>query len=299
MAATWAAALVTRAAERAAVARAVVARAAVVRAVRRVMVAVVAAAADGDGVGGGVGGGDGAGDGGDGCGAVAAWVTGGGIDGGGGETLAACAAAACRSGGPTLVASILCEPERMRSGRCQHVCMRCRRVRAVARTLRRKSPDANSSRPDDAARAPGRRRGCSSERSATLHEAYSGQHRRSCAAFARRVPRALSVLVARSSLNMHIHATSTAEHVVVCSTLAAPDVMRARARRTTSTSARRPRAQVTQNGGDSSGSAAAARTAGAGRSGGARFVQWRRTRTFWTGVGRDLLDSPAVLVNCN
>ena len=40
---------------------------------------------------------------------MAAWVTGGGIDGGGGETLAACAAAACRSGGPRLVASILCE----------------------------------------------------------------------------------------------------------------------------------------------------------------------------------------------
>ena len=206
---------------------------------RRVMVAMVAmsmaAAATAVAFDGGVGGGDGAGDGGDGCGAVAAWAAGGGVDGGGGETLAACAAAACRSGGPRLVASILCEPERMRSGRCQHVCMRCRRVRAVARTLRRKSPDANSSRPDDAARAPGRRRGCSSERSATLHEAYSGQHRRSCAAFARRVPRALSVLVARSSLNMHIHATSTAEHVVVCSTPAAPDVRRARARRATST----------------------------------------------------------------
>ena len=130
---------------------------------RRVMVAMVAmsmaAAATAVAFDGGVGGGDGAGDGGDGCGAVAAWVTGGGIDGGGGETLAACAAAACRSGGPRLVASILCEPERMRSGRCQHVCMRCVRVRAVARTLRRKSPDANSSRPDDAVRAPGRRQG--------------------------------------------------------------------------------------------------------------------------------------------
>jgi len=54
---------------------------------------------------------------------AAAWVAGGGLDGGGGETLAACAAAACRSGGPRPVASILCE--RMRSGRCQHVCMRC------------------------------------------------------------------------------------------------------------------------------------------------------------------------------
>jgi hypothetical protein len=74
-----------------------------------------------------VGGGDGAGDGGDGCGAVTAWAAGGGLDSGGGEALAACAAAACRSGdpmrGPRPVASILCE--RMRSGRCQHVCMRC------------------------------------------------------------------------------------------------------------------------------------------------------------------------------
>ena len=72
---------------------------------------------DGGGVGGGVGGGDGAGDGGDGCGAVTAWAAGGGLDSGGGEALAACAAAACRSGdpmrGPRPVASILCE--RMRS----------------------------------------------------------------------------------------------------------------------------------------------------------------------------------------
>ena len=205
---------------------------------RRVMVAMVAmsmaAAATAVAFDGGVGGGDGAGDGGDGCGAVAAWVTGGGIDGGGGETLAACAAAACRSGGPTLVASILCEPERMRSGRCQHVCMRCRRVRAVARTLRRKSPDANSSRPDDAARAPGRRRGCSSERSATLHEAsgaWSVQRPASAQLCGVRTPCAsrASRARARPSVHMHIHATSTAEHVVVCSTLAAPDVRRARA----------------------------------------------------------------------
>ena len=154
---------------------------------------------------------------------MAAWVTGGGIDGGGGEMLAACCGlyggGLSQRGGPRLVASILCEPERMRSGRCQHVCMRCRRVRAVTRTLRRKLPDANSSRPDDAARAPGRRRGCSSGRSATLHEAcgacgaYSGRHRRSCAAFACQMPRVLSVLM-RASVCAHAHTRH--EHSGAC-----------------------------------------------------------------------------------
>ena len=71
---------------------------------------------------------------------------------------------------PRPVASIL---RAMRSGCCQPVCMRCvLRVRAVARTLRRKSPDANSSRPDDAARAPGRRR----DRSTWARPAATPQH---------------------------------------------------------------------------------------------------------------------------
>ena len=74
----------------------------------------------------------------------------------------------------------------------------------------------------------------------------------------------LACSCARPSVHMHIHATSTAEHVVVCSTLAAPDVRRARARRTTSTSARRPRAQAAcRTAAPSSGSAATATDAAA------------------------------------
>jgi hypothetical protein len=91
---------------------------------------------------------------------------GGGDGGGGGETFAA---AACRSGGPRPVAPQSCASACNQGAVSTCACSLMRRVRAVARTLRRKSPHANSSRPDDAARAPGRRRGCSSGRSATLH----------------------------------------------------------------------------------------------------------------------------------
>ena len=59
------------------------------------------------------------------------------------------------------------------------------RVRAVARTLRRKSPHANSSRPGDATRAPGRQRmrGCSSGRSSARRR----RPRRDCCRPAARV----------------------------------------------------------------------------------------------------------------
>ena len=59
------------------------------------------------------------------------------------------------------------------------------RVQAVARTLRRKSPHANSSRPGDATRAPGRQRmrGCSSGRSSARRR----RPRRDCCRPAARV----------------------------------------------------------------------------------------------------------------
>ena len=143
------------------------------------------------------------------------------LDGGNGETLAACTAAACRSGGPRPVASIL--RERMRSGRCQHVCMRCdppsSRCRAHFEEEVAGREQHYSSRPDDAARAPGQRRGCSSGRSATLHEAcgacgaYRHSHRRSCVAFACRVPRVLSVLVRATEC---AHALTRHEHSGAC-----------------------------------------------------------------------------------
>ena len=84
----------------------------------------------------------------------------------------------------------------------------------------------------------------------------------------------LACSCARPSVHMHIHATSTAEHVVVRSTLAAPDVRRARARRTSSTSARRPRAQ------------AACRTAALSSGSAWRQMQQRVGRIFLLDVGR-------------
>ena len=95
---------------------------------------------------------------------VAAWA-------GGGETLEHGGRAAAAQGRSPQLCASACDQGAVSTCACAVM----RWVRAVARTSRRKSPHANSCRPDPtAARGPGRRRGCHSWRSAGAARAWPG-----------------------------------------------------------------------------------------------------------------------------
>ena len=196
---------------------------------------------------------------------------------------------------PRLVASILCE--RMRSGRCQHVCMLCdppgssRRAHLEEEVAAREQQPAG--RRDTCARSAARMRGCSSGRSTGAAHARPGRLRRQ-RGYTRPRPRrtwrscstASTCMLSTTPGQKPLHAL----HVAPCATKAS-----ARARAATSTLTRRPRERMSHAGGGTSArrprAQPACRTTAPSSGSAATDGKHgrRRRKSFWT-CDRKLLD---------